>query len=73
MLNFFEAIIEYIQLIWTYFLNIITSLFGAIATLVGSVTYAVTIAGYMPWFLGTAFFSILTVVLLNYLIGRSNQ
>jgi hypothetical protein len=73
MLNFFEALIEYVQLAWTYFLNLITSLFGALATLYGSITTAVALAGVMPWFLGTAFFSVMTIVIVNYIIGRGNQ
>lgn len=73
MLNFFNTLIEYIQIIWSFFLNIITGLFSAITTLFNSVSSAIMLSGYMPWFITSSFFIAIFIVVINYIIGRSNQ
>lgn len=73
MLNFFDTLIEYIQIIWSFFLNMITGLFTAFTTLFSSVSNATMIAGHMPWFISSSFFIVIFIVIINYIIGRSNQ
>lgn len=73
MLNFFDSMIEYIQLAWQFFLNLITSLFSAMATLSTSIASLAALPPLMPWFLGSCYFVAIAVVIVNYIIGRSNQ
>lgn len=73
MLSFFQTIIEYIQIIWSFFLNMITGLVTAFGTLFGAVGTALTLSGYVPWFVSTSFIISIFIVIVNYLIGRDNQ
>lgn len=73
MLGFFDTLIEFIQIAWNYFLNTITGLFTAITTLFSSVSSATFLAGQMPWFISSSFLIALFLVVINYIIGRSNQ
>ena len=73
MLSFFSTIIEYIQIIWSFFLNTITGTLTAITTLVSGVATASVVASSMPWFLGSSYLICIFVVVINYIIGRSNQ
>lgn len=73
MFGFFDTIIEYIQIIWSFFLNTITGLFTAITTLATSVGTATLLAGYMPFFVSASFYIAIFIVILNYIVGRQNQ
>lgn len=73
MLSFFSTIIEYIQIAWSFFLNTITGTFTAITTLVSGVSTVSLVAASMPWFLGSSFLISIFIVIINYIIGRSNQ
>lgn len=73
MLNFFDTLIEYVQIVFQFFLNLINSLIHAVAVMTSSASLVVTLVGYMPYFISTAILIGLSVVVVNYLIGRSNQ
>ena len=67
------VIVEYIRMIFDFIMNIIESLISAIGVLSASVQTLILMLGYLPSFLGASVTIVLTVVILNYLIGRSNQ
>lgn len=73
MLNFFDTIVEYIQIIWSFFLNLVTGLFSAVTTLVTGVSNAVLLSAYVPWFITSSFLISIFIVVVNYLIGRDNR
>lgn len=73
MFGFFDTIIEFIQIAWSFFLNSITSLFTAITTLITSTATTTTLSGNMPWFISTSCILSLFILVINYIIGRSNQ
>ncbi len=73
MLNFFDSIIEYFQWIASFFVTMIQGLVNAFTTLFGSISNVIMAAGYVPFFISSSVFISLFVVVINYIIGRSNQ
>lgn len=73
MLNFFEMIWEYIQIAFNFVLTLITSLINAITTLVTSIPLLFTLSGFMPFFITSSMMIAIAIVIINYIIGRSNQ
>ena len=67
------VIVEYIRMIFDFIMNIIESLISAIGVLSASVQTLILMLGYLPSILGASVTIVLTVVIVNYLIGRSNQ
>lgn len=73
MLNFFDTLIEYIQILFNFVVTMITGLINAFTTLFNAIGNVITVAGYVPYFITSSIFISLFVVVINYLIGRSNQ
>lgn len=72
MLNFFQTIIEYIQIIWEFFLNIINSLLTLFTTLLMAATVPVSVAGLMWPPIGTCVLAITGFSIVKMIVGRSN-
>lgn len=73
MLNFFDSVIEYFQWIGSFFVTMVQGLINALTTLFNSIANVIMVAGYVPFFISSSIFISLFVVVINYIIGRSNQ
>lgn len=73
MLNFVESLWEYLQVIFNFFITMITGLINAFTTLLNGISNVIIVAGYVPFFISSSIFISLFIVVINYIIGRSNQ
>lgn len=72
MLNFFESIISYIELIWEWFLNFIDSLLSLITAVAGAALVPVTVTPYMWGPIGSCILAVSGFAVVKMLVGRSN-
>lgn len=72
MLNFFEALFSYIEVIWGFFLNFINSLLGLFTTLLSAVILPEQVAHYMWGPIGTSCLALTGFAIVKMIVGRSN-
>lgn len=72
MLDFFQTLISYVELVWGFFLNLISSLLSLITALVGAMIIPQTLYGYMWGPIGAAVLAVTAFSVVKMLIGRNN-
>lgn len=70
MFDFFSKILGYLEVAWSYFINLIESLLMAIGFLTSAAGFSLQIVPYMPPIIGTAIVVFLAVFLIKFLVGR---
>ena len=72
MLNFFDTVVEYIELVWSYFLNLVTSLLNLLTMVVGATTIPQVLLGYVFAPLGSAMLALTALGVIKIIVGRSS-
>lgn len=72
MLNFFETVIEYIELGWNFFLNFLQSLLTLLVALLQAVTLPSKLAYMAPSFMSACILAVGAIAALKLIIGRDN-
>lgn len=72
MLNFFETIIGYLELIWDFFLNLINSILSLITAVAGAVVIPPQLLGLVFGPLGACIISVTGFAVVKIIIGRSS-
>ncbi len=72
MLDFFETVIGYIEMVWDFFLNLINSLLTLITTLVSAVLLPPAVAVMVPSFLAASVTAVAGIAICKLVIGRDN-
>lgn len=70
MLNFFDAIIDYIELIWGYFMNFINTTLTTIMTLASVSTFLTNAINFFPSILVTSAVIVIAIVVARFILGR---
>lgn len=73
MFKFFDVLWDSITLLFNFFINIIESLINLITVLYTSLQSLSMILGFLPPIITTSALLVLSICVLNYLVGRSNQ
>ena len=72
MLNFFDTIVDYIQLVWQFFLNMITSLLNLFTAVSGAAQLPAIIIGYVFAPLGACMMAVVGFAVVKIIVGRSS-
>ena len=70
MLNFFDVIVDYIELIWGYFMNIINTTLTTIMTLASVSTFLTNAIVFFPSILVTSAVIVIAIVVARFVLGR---
>lgn len=70
MLNFFDAIIDYIELIWGYFMNIIDTTLTTLMTLASVSGFLTNAIFFFPAILMTSAVIVIAIVIARFILGR---
>lgn len=73
MLDFFESIISYIDLIWNFFINAIRSLISLFTVLLGAVTLPQMLVNTVPSFLAVSVSAVASIALIKLIVGRDQS
>lgn len=72
MLNFFETIIDYIELVWNFFLNLINSLLSLVTAVAGAMIIPQSLPVYVFGPLGACILATSAFAVIKMLVGRSS-
>lgn len=72
MLDFFETVVGYIEMVWDFVLNLINSLLTLITTLVSAVLLPPAVAVMVPSFLAASVTAVAGIAICKLVIGRDN-
>lgn len=72
MLDFFETVVGYIEMVWDFVLNLINSLLTLITTLVSAVLLPPAVAVMVPSFLAVSVTAVAGIAICKLVIGRDN-
>lgn len=70
MLNFFDSVIEFLQVAWNFIVNLIQSLLSAIFYVTQAVGVSTGILAYMPAFIAGCGLAVVAIGVIKFLIGR---
>ena len=70
MLNFFDVIVDYIELIWGYFQNFINTQLTTITTLGSLFSFFPNILLYFPAILVTSASIVIAIIVARFILGR---
>lgn len=70
MLNFFDVLIDYIEVMVTFVFNMIDGLITGIGYMMTSATTLSLITGYLPSFIGGSAVAVITLAVVKFVIGR---
>ena len=70
MFKFFDQIIDYIQRLFDFLVNIIKALRTAIVVLTSAVQFPLGLVGYLPVILGSCIVVVVAVGAVKFIIGR---
>ncbi len=70
MFDFFSQVLGYLEVAWSYFINLIESLLMAIGFLISATSFSTAIVSYMPPIIGSAIVVFLAIFLVKFLAGR---
>ena len=70
MFDFFDTIIGYIELAWSYFLNLIHTIVFACQMITASLAFPRQLVGVVPFALGAAIMIFIAVYVVKFFIGR---
>ena len=72
MVDFFQAIINYIEIVWNFFVNLITSLINLVTAVLAAVSIPQTVYGFVFAPLGASIMAVMAISVLKLIIGRDN-
>lgn len=72
MLSFFDTIIEYITLVWQYFVNMITGLLNLLTMVIGASMVPQVLTGYVFAPLSAAIFALVALGVIKIIVGRDS-
>lgn len=72
MLNFFETIIGYVELIWNFFLNLLQSLLTLLVALLQALTLPNKLVMFAPSFMAASILAVGAIAAIKLIIGRDN-
>lgn len=73
MLDFFEAVISYIELVWEFFLNMVTSLINLVTAVVGAMILPNALLVYIGGPIGASILAVTSFAVIKILVGRQNM
>ena len=72
MLDFFGTIIGYLEMVWSYFLNLINSMISFLSLILAATALPLSIAYYVPSFIASSVVAVSSIAVLKLIIGRDN-
>jgi len=72
MVDFFQAIINYIEIVWNFFVNLITSLINLVTAVLSAVIIPQTVHVWVFAPLGASVLAVMAISVLKLIIGRDN-
>lgn len=72
MLDFFGTIIGYLEMVWSYFLNIINSMISFLSLILAATALPLSISYYVPSFIASSVVAVSSIAVLKLIIGRDN-
>lgn len=72
MLDFFQTIIEYVQLLFTFILNMVTSTINLLTALVSAIIVPQIAVGYVFAPLGACILAVVAFSVVKLILGRGN-
>ena len=72
MLDFFGTIIGYLEMVWSYFLNLINSMISFLTLILSATALPLSIAYYVPSFIASSVVAVSSIAVLKLIIGRDN-
>ena len=72
MLNFFDTVIEYIQLVWQFFVNLITGLLNLLTMVIGASMIPQVLVGYVFAPLSAAILALTALGVIKIIVGRDS-
>ena len=73
MLNFFDTVVTYIQMVWEYFTNMLSALINTIKVLLTAVILPQSILGYLPGIIGSSLIIVSGVAVAKLILGWSGE
>lgn len=70
IVNMFQTLFEYVELIWDFFLNLITMLMTFIQVVIGAVTIPQQAILYMPAIIAASVSAVYVIAVVKVVIGR---
>lgn len=70
MLNFFQSVISYLEIVFNFVKNIIGSLFQVLLVVVEALTLPQVLAGYCFPILGASVIIVASIAILKLIVGR---
>lgn len=70
MFDFFEKIIGTVELVLSFFFNLVESLFKAVLVLSNGVVFVLRISGLMPSIIASSVLIVMFMAVLKFIIGR---
>lgn len=72
MLNFFDTIVEYIELVWQFVVNLVTGLINLLTMVVGASVIPQVLTGYMFAPLSAAILALTALGVIKIIVGRDS-
>ena len=70
MFDFFEKIWGTVELVLSFFFNLIESMINAIAVMSNGATFVMQLSGLMPTIIGSSMLIVVFMAVIKFLIGR---
>lgn len=70
MFDFFDKIIGTVELVLSFFFNLIEGLMKAVLVMTNGVAFVLQISGLMPTFIASSIIIVLFMAVLKFIIGR---
>lgn len=71
-MNFFNSIIDFIEKAWQFLLNLINSLLTATSIISYLPSFSVTLAGFVPPFIGSCILAVVAIGVIKLIVGWGN-
>lgn len=72
MLGFFDTIVQYIELVWQFFLNLVTGLANLLTMVVGASLIPQVLTGYVFAPLSAAILALTALGVIKIIVGRDS-
>lgn len=70
MFDFFNQLLGFVEVTFSFFMNVIESLIQAITFVVTSVPFVFALASYMPAIIASCMIIIVSIAIVKFIIGR---
>lgn len=70
MFDFFEKIWGTVELVLSFFFNLIESMFSAVLVMSNGATFVLQLSGLMPTIIGSSMLIVVFMAVIKFLIGR---